>query len=67
MDLWEVMLEGRPLCRKSTKMDYGGPCSSRMKRRMLYLAMFFKEWVSHHEEMNFLSSQFELYKHLTNG
>jgi hypothetical protein len=44
----------RPLRRKSSKLDYGGPHSSRMKRCMLNLAMLVKEWVSHHDEMNFL-------------
>jgi hypothetical protein len=67
MELREVMLEERPLHRKSSKMDYCGPHSSRMQRHMLDLVIFFKEWVRHHNEMNFLFGKFELYKHLRNG
>jgi hypothetical protein len=61
------MLQGRPLHRKSSNLDYGGIHSSRMQRHMIDFVMFFKEWVSHHEEMNYLFSQFELYKNLRNG
>jgi hypothetical protein len=67
VELWEVMLEERPLRRKSSKLDYGGPCSSRMQSRMLDIGTFVKEWVSHHDEMNCLFSQFDLYKKLRNG
>jgi hypothetical protein len=67
VELQEVMLEEWPLRRKSSKMDYGGPHSSRMQRHMIDIAMFFKEWVSHHDEMNCLFIHFELYKHLRIG
>jgi hypothetical protein len=64
MELWEVMLEERPLSRKFSKMDNGGPHSSRMQRYMLDHAMFFKEWLRHHDKMNYHFNQFDLYKYL---
>jgi hypothetical protein len=67
VELWEVMWEERPLRINFFKMDYGGPHSSRMQRYMLDHAMSFKEWVSHHDEMNYHFNQFELYKILRSG
>jgi hypothetical protein len=67
VELREVMWEERPLHKNSSKLDYGGPRSSRRKINMLYHAMFVKEWVRHHHEMNYHFNQFELYKNLRNG
>jgi hypothetical protein len=41
--------------------------SLRMQRYMLDHVMFFKEWVIHHDEMNYHCNQFDLYKNLRNG
>jgi hypothetical protein len=67
VELQEAMVEERPLCRRSSKMYYGGPRSSRMQRHMIDLTTFFREWESHHEENNCLFRQFDIYKHLRNG
>jgi hypothetical protein len=67
MELREVMWEERPLRKMFFNMDYGGPHSSRMKMHMINHAMSIKEWVIHHDEMNYHFNQFELYKHLRNG
>jgi hypothetical protein len=53
MELREVMWEERPLCRNSSKLDFGGLRSSRMQRHMLDHVMFVNEWVSRHDEMNY--------------
>jgi len=67
MELWDAMLEERSLRRKSSKMDYGGPCFSNMQKHMIDFATSIKEWESHHDDMNFLFDQFKLCNHLRNG
>jgi hypothetical protein len=58
VELPKVMWKERPLCRKFSKMDYGGTHSSRMKIHMLDHVMSIKEWVSHHDETNYHFNQF---------
>jgi hypothetical protein len=67
VELREAMLEERTLHRRSSKLYYGGPHSSKMQRHMLDLTTSVKEWESHHDEMNLLFSQCELCKNSRNG
>lgn len=66
-ELREVMWEEMPLCINFSKLDYVGPCSSKMQRHMLDHAMSVKEWVSRNDEMNYYFNPFELYKNLRSG
>jgi hypothetical protein len=67
VELREAMLEERPLHKTSSKLDYGGPHSSRMKRSMLDLVMFSRELLSNQDETNCLLNKFEICKHLRSG